>query len=73
MGLCNASATFESLMNCILYHCIDVFMVVYMDNLLIFSKDEKSHLKPLKIVLSHLKERKPYVLPRKGGVYEGRD
>ena len=39
MGLCNAPATFQSLMNRIFYDCFDVFLVVYMDDLLIFSKD----------------------------------
>ena len=61
MGLCNAPATFKSLMNRIFYDCLDVFMVVHMDDLLIFSKDEKSHLKHLNIVLSGLKDHQLYV------------
>ena len=65
MGLCNAPATFQSLMNRIFYDCVDMFMVVYMDDLLIFSKDEESHLKHLEIVLSRLKENNLYVSPKK--------
>lgn len=65
MGLCNAHATFQSLMNTISYDCMDVFMVIYMDDLLIFSKDEESHLKHLDIVLSHLREHRLFVSPRK--------
>jgi len=65
MGLCNAPATFQSLMNRIFYDCIDVFMVVYMDDLLIFSKDEESHLKHLETVLSRLKENDLYASPKK--------
>lgn len=65
MGLCNAPATFQSLMNQIFYDCVDVFMVVYMDDLLIFSKDEKSHLEHLDIVLSRLKDHQLYVSPKK--------
>ena len=65
MGLCNAPATFQSLMNRIFYDCIDVFMVVYMDDLLIFSKDEHSHLEHLRIVLSRLQENELYVSPKK--------
>lgn len=65
MGLCNAPATFQSLMNRIFYDCVDVFMVVYMDDLLIFSKDEKSHLEHLNTVLSRLKDHKLYVSPKK--------
>ncbi len=40
-------------------------MVVYMDDLLIFSKDQKSHIKHLKKVLSRLEEHKLYVSPKK--------
>lgn len=65
MGLCNAPATFQSLMNRIFYDCVDVFLVVYMDDLLIFSKDEESHMKHLEIVLSRLREHKLYVSPKK--------
>ena len=51
MGLCNASATFQTLKKQLFYDCIDDFLVVYMDDLLIFSKDEASHLKHLETVL----------------------
>ena len=47
MGLCNAPATFQTMMNQLFYDCIDDFLVVYMDDLFIFSKDEASHLKHL--------------------------
>ena len=73
MGLCNAPATFQSLMNQIFYDCVDVFMVVYMDDLLIFSKDEKSHLQHLDIVLSRLKDHRLYVSPKKVRLYENGD
>ena len=65
MGLCNAPATFQSLMNCIIYDCIDVFLVVYMDDLLIFSRNEEEHLKHLVIVLSRLQEETLFVSPKK--------
>ncbi len=65
MGLCNVPATFKSLMNRIFYDYLDFFMVVYMDDLLIFSKDEKSHLKHLNIVLSRFKDHQLYVSAKK--------
>ena len=65
MGLCNAPATFQTLMNRIIFDCIDVFLVVYMDDLLIFSKNEEDHLKHLDIVLSRLKSECLYVSPTK--------
>ena len=55
MGLCDAPATFQTLMNQIFYDGINVLMVVYMDDLLIFSRDENSHLEHLEIVLSRLR------------------
>jgi hypothetical protein len=41
MGLCNAPATFQTLKNETFYDCIDEFLVVYMDDLLDFSKNEE--------------------------------
>ena len=52
-------------MNRIFHDCIDEFLVIYMDDLLIFSKDEDQHLKHLEIVLSRLQEHELYVSPRK--------
>ena len=51
MGLCNAPATFQTLMNQLFYDCIDDFLVVYMDDLVIFRKDEANHVKHLETVL----------------------
>lgn len=65
MGLCNAPATFQSLMNRIFYDCIDVFLVVYMDDLLVFSKTPEDHLRHLDTVLSRLQSEELYVSPNK--------
>lgn len=65
MGLCNSPATFQSLMNHIFHECLDEFLVIYMDDLLIFSKDEESHYRHLETVLSRLEEHELYVAPRK--------
>ncbi len=64
MGICNAPATFQSLMNRIFYNCLDVFMIVCMDDLFIFSRDEESHLKHLSVVLFRLIDHKLYVSPK---------
>ena len=61
MVLCNAPATFQTLMNQLFYDCIDDFVVVYMDDLLISSKDEASHLKHLETVLRRREENKLFV------------
>ena len=52
-------------MNTIFYDCIDVFIVVYMDDVLVFSKDMMSYLQHLEIILSRLKEHKLYVPSKK--------
>lgn len=65
MGLCNTPATFKSLMNCIFYDFIDDFLFFCMVQLLIFSKDEKIHLKHIETVLSRLKDDELYVSPKK--------
>ena len=70
MGLCNAPATFQSLMNSIFHDCLDEFLVVYMDDLLIFSKDKEGHYKHLEIVMSRLKENELYVSPKKCEFFE---
>ena len=52
-------------MNQIFYDCIYVFMVVYMDDFLIFRKDKKFRIKHFNTVLSWLEEHKLYVPPKK--------
>lgn len=60
MGLCNAPATFQTLMNSIFHDVIDDFLVVYLDDLLVFSNTEKEHLEHLNIILSRLRKNKLY-------------
>ncbi|GBG73732.1 hypothetical protein CBR_g17072 [Chara braunii] len=55
-GLTNAPATFQSLMDKILREQIGRFVVVYLDDILIFSKSMEEHLKHLEEVLTILKK-----------------
>lgn len=61
MGLRNAPATFQSLMNSIFSDCIDRFMIVYLDDLLIYSNSPEDHLIHLETVLSRLQKHDLYV------------
>ncbi len=61
MGLCNAPATLQSLMNRIFYDCLEYFLVVCMEDLLIFCKDEQSHLRHIELVLSRLKDHELFM------------
>ncbi|KAH7624275.1 putative Transposon Tf2-6 polyprotein [Nannochloris sp. 'desiccata'] len=56
-GLNNAPATFSRLMMNIFQDYINDFVLVYMDDILIFSKDEAEHETHLKLVLDRLREK----------------
>ncbi|GBG61669.1 hypothetical protein CBR_g23185 [Chara braunii] len=55
-GLTNAPATFQSVMDKVLHEQIGRFVVVYLDDILIFSKSMEEHLKNLEEVLAILKK-----------------
>ena len=59
-GLTNAPAYFMYLMNLVFMPKLDKFMVVFIDDILVFSKNEEDHAKHLWIVLTRLKEHKLY-------------
>lgn len=48
-------------MNRIFYPYLDHFVVVFIDNILIYSKYDEEHTEHLKVVLHTLKEKKLYV------------
>src|SRR5215813_12076078 len=55
-GLCNAQATFQATMNHIFAEYIDDFVVVYIDDLLVYSKMLEEHEEHLRKVLSKMDE-----------------
>jgi hypothetical protein len=59
-GVTNAPGEFMEYMNHIFHAFLDRFVVVFIDDILIYSKSEEEHAKHLKIVLQVLKERKLY-------------
>ena len=53
-GLCNAPATFQAMMNLVLRPHLRKFVVVFLDDILIFSKTWDEHLDHIRIVLQTL-------------------
>ena len=64
-GLCNSHATFQSVMNKIFAPHLHKFVVVYLDDVMIFSKDPESHEQHLEQVLKLLDENKFLAKPSK--------
>nr|GEY89116.1 putative reverse transcriptase domain-containing protein [Tanacetum cinerariifolium] len=59
-GLTKAPAVFMDLMNRVCRPYLDKFVIVFIDDILIYSKTQKEHLKHLKLVLELLKKEKLY-------------
>jgi hypothetical protein len=59
-GLTNAPAYFMYLMNKIFMEYLDKFVVVFIDDILIYSKNEEEHEEHLRLVLQKLREHELY-------------
>ena len=59
-GLTNASAAFMDLMNRVFRPYVDQFVVVFIDDILVYSKDAQEHEQHLRIVLETIREKKLY-------------
>ncbi|KAL0546911.1 hypothetical protein IC582_016830 [Cucumis melo] len=59
-GLTNALAVFMDLMNRVFREFLDTFVIVFIDDILIYSKTEAEHEKHLRMVLQTLRDNKLY-------------
>jgi hypothetical protein len=62
-GLCNAPLTFMTLMNLIFHEKLDVFMIIYIDNILVYSKiieEHVEHVEHVEYVSNKLHENKVF-------------
>ncbi|GKF96302.1 putative reverse transcriptase domain-containing protein [Tanacetum coccineum] len=59
-GLTNAPAVFMDLMNRVCKPNLDKFVIVFIDDILVYSKDKEEHGKHLKIILDLIKKERLY-------------
>ncbi|GKC40534.1 putative reverse transcriptase domain-containing protein [Tanacetum coccineum] len=59
-GLTNAPAVFMDLMNRVCKPYLDKFVIIFIDDILIYSKSKEEHSEHLKIILNLLKKEKLY-------------
>ena len=59
-GLTNAPAYFMSMMNKVFMEYLDKFVVVFIDDIMVYSKNEEEHQEHLRLVLEKLKEHHLY-------------
>ena len=59
-GLTNAPAYFMSMMNKVFMEFLDKFVVVFIDDILVYSKNEEEHKECLRLVLEKLREHQLY-------------
>ena len=58
--LTNAPATFTDLMNRMFEEYVDKFIIVFIDNILVYSRTVEEHELHVKIVLGKLREKRLY-------------
>ncbi|GJT47862.1 putative nucleotidyltransferase, ribonuclease H [Tanacetum coccineum] len=59
-GLTNAPAVFMDLMNRVFHEFLDKFVIVFIDDILVFSKSKEEHKEHLRTVLQILRQEKLY-------------
>ena len=69
-GLTNAPTTFMCLMNSVFSMYLDKSVLVFLDDILIYSKNEEEHEEDLRIALQLLREHKLYAKLRKCDFYK---
>ena len=71
-GLTNAPATFMCLMNSVFSRYLDKFVLVFLYDILVYSKNEEEHEEHLRLTLSLLREHQLYAKLNKCDFYRDR-
>ena len=64
-GLTNTPAVFQQFINTVFADLLDVCIIVYLDDILIYSQEKASHREHVREVLQHLCKHGLYALPEK--------
>jgi hypothetical protein len=59
-GLTNAPSYFMNMMNKVFMEFLDKFVIVFIDDILIYSKSNEEHEKHLRLIMEKLREHKLY-------------
>jgi hypothetical protein len=70
MGLCNAPATFMRLMNDVFRDFINQFVLVFLDDVVVYSNTLEEHIKHVDLVLNRLHEKKLYAKKSKCDLFK---
>ena len=70
-GLTNVPSMFMCLLNGIFRNYLDKFIIVLLEDILIYSKIEEEHEENLRITLQVLREKQLYAKSRKSSLYQG--
>ena len=71
-GFTNALVTFMCLMNSVFSKYLDKFVLVFLDDILIYSKNEKEHEENMSLILQLLREHNLYAKLIKCDFYKDR-
>ena len=69
-GLCNAPATFMSLMNDVFRDLLDKCVVVFLDDICVYSRSPEEHEQHLRLILERLREHKLYAKASKCAFFQ---
>ena len=64
-GLCNASVTFQRLMQNCLGELNLTYCLIYLDDVIVYSKTPEEHLQRMRVVFDHLREHGLKLKPTK--------
>ena len=67
--LINASATFQTYINNVLREHLNMFVMIYLDDILVYLKNEKDHKKHVRQILNALKKANLRIVSEKSQFY----